>query len=408
MDAEIPTLAICIPTFNRSRYLENLLRTFHEESGDLSHSFEFIISDNASEDNTSAMIEPWLETLPIRYFRQDTNIGPHPNLAFAYEQSRSPFTMYLADDDLLDVRGLDAALGVLLSDPEIVALYAPWTLVDLVNNKTLSKFYDIAADTKVMRGNFLHLLSLILQNHIFAEISIFRTEAFRSLFPTPSAGAHWAFTVPGEYLSLGNVMFCKTPFYKSVTNYFPGVQRDQLGVEEVETAWDGYRGGLEHLLGLCMTNMTEKNLAILNNSIREFVTLRMSVALRIRIAKGRDPVETYYLASRLRGLGALDHLPKPLNAIRSEAVLWFITHEPTLIDGMQRLALVGGFEPSVRDHLNAISDLQAIILEAIPDDLENTLIVFKGNRAAHAIDVDGLRSRSNRMVFEEDLLNKFL
>jgi len=408
MEAEVPTLAICIPTFNRSRYLENLLRTFHEERGDLSHSFEFIISDNASEDNTSAMVETWMDRLPIRYFRQDTNIGPHPNLAFAYEQSRSPFTMYLADDDLLDVRGLDAALGTLVSDPEIVVLYAPWTLVDLVNNKTLSKFYDIAADTKVMRGNFLHLLSLILQNHIFAEISIFKTEAFRSLFPTPPAGAHWAFTVPGEYLSLGNVMFCKTPFYKSVTNYFPGAQRDQLGVEEVETAWDGYRGGLEHLLGLCMANMTEKNLEILNNSIREFVTLRMSVALRIRIAKGRDPVENYYLASRLRGLGALDHLPKPLNAIRSEAVLWFITHEPALTDGMHKLALVGGFEPSVQGHLNAISDLRAITLDSIPDDLENTLIVFKGNRAAYTIDFENLRSRANRLVFEEDLLNKFL
>lgn len=408
MDIDRPTLAICVPTFNRSRYLENLLRTFHEEAGEFSHSFEFIISDNASEDNTSAMIEPWLEKLPIRYFRQDTNIGPHPNLAFAYDQSQSPFTMYLADDDLIDVRGLGTALDILLSEPEIVALYAPWTLVDLVNKKTLSKFYDIPADTKVMRGNFLHLLSLILQNHIFAEISIFKTEAFRNLFPTPAAGAHWAFTVPGEYLSLGNVMFCNTPFYKSVTNYFPGVQREQLGVEEVETAWDGYRGGLEHLLGLCMPNLNEKNLEILNNSIREFVTLRMSVALRIRIAKGRDPVENYYLASRLRGLGALEHLPKPFNSIRSEAVLWFITHEPTLIGGMRQLALVGGFEPSVRDHLNTISDVETIILDVIPDDMENTLFVFKGNRAAHDMDVGRLRARSNRLVFEEDLLNKFL
>lgn len=408
MDIDRPTLAICIPTFNRSRYLENLLRTFHEESMNFPHSFEFIISDNASEDNTSAMVEQWREKLPIRYFRQDTNIGPHPNLAFAYEQSRSPFTMYLADDDLIDVGGLGAALDKLLSDPEIVALYAPWTLVDLVNNKTVTKFYDIPADTKVMRGNFLHLLSLILQNHIFSEISIFKTEAFRRLFPTPAAGAHWAFTVPGEYLSLGNVMFCKTPFYKSVTNYFPGVQREQLGVEEVETAWDDYRGGLEHLLGLCMANMTEKNLEILNNSIREFVTLRMSVALRIRIAKQRDPIESYYLASRLRGLGALQHLPKPFNTIRSEAVLWFITHEPVLIDGMQKIVLIGGFEPSVREHLNAICDLEVTILETVPGNMEKALFVFKGNRAAHDMDADDLRSRSNRLVFEEDLLNKFL
>jgi len=407
MEAEVPTLAICIPTFNRSRYLENLLQTVHRERGKFRHSYEIIISDNASADNTEAMIEPWLDKLPIRYFRQDKNIGPFRSLAFAYEQSDSPFTMYLADDDLLDIDGLNAAMDTLLADPETVVLYAPWTLIDLVNNKVLQNFYELPADNKVMRGNFLHLLSLILQNHIFAEISIFRTEAYRSLLPIPSDCAHWAFTVPAEYLSLGNVMFCRKPFYKSVTNYFPGQKREQLGVDEVETAWDSYRGGLEHLVGLCTPHLNEKNLEILNNSIREFVILRMSVALKIRMAKGRNPINCYYLASRLRGLGALQLLPKPWNTIRSEAVLWFISHEPTLIDGMRQIALIGEFEESIRDHLNAISDTKAIHLQDLPHEIEFTLLVFKGSRLTNDIDVAHLRARSNRIVFEEELLNKF-
>lgn len=401
-------LAICIPTFNRARYIGNLLETLHADIQGFPHSYEIVISDNASEDDTEAVVGQWLDKLPVRYFRQETNIGPHNSLAFAFGQSRGRYSMYLADDDLIDVPGLDAALTTLTSNPDAVILYAPWTLVDLVNDKTLSNFYELPGDTTVQRGNYLHMLSLILQNHIFAEIAIFQTDAFRRRFPRSNDLAHWAFTVPSEYLSVGNVIFAAKPFYRSVTNYFADERRHQLGTEEVEVSWDAYRGGLEHLLGLCISVLSEQNLELLRSSMHEFLIRRMLVALKFRIVRGRDPIETYYLASRLRGMGALSRLPKPFDEIRSEAALWFVTHDSTLVDGKTQIALVGGFDPSVAETLQSITDLDLLFFDTVPKGAENTLFIVKGSAASPGVDLERAKAASNKVFFETDLLNKFL
>ena len=49
-----------------------------------------------------------------------------------------------------------------------------------------------------------------------------------------------------DYLSFGDVIFLETPFYLFVTHYFDDEVRTQAGNEQVEYAWDSYRGGLEY------------------------------------------------------------------------------------------------------------------------------------------------------------------
>ena len=40
--------------------------------------------------------------------------------------------------------------------------------------------------------------------------------------------------------------------------------------------------------------------------IQQMIAVRMNVAIRLRHANKRDPVDTYHLAMRLRGLGYLE------------------------------------------------------------------------------------------------------
>ena len=47
-----PVLSICVPTFNRARYLECLLEDLASKIGELGCSYELLIGDNASEDET--------------------------------------------------------------------------------------------------------------------------------------------------------------------------------------------------------------------------------------------------------------------------------------------------------------------------------------------------------------------
>ena len=67
----------------------------------------------------------------------------------------------------------------------------------------------------------------------------------------------------------------------------------------------------------------EKHLAILG-LINNFISERISVALRLKINSGRDDIDIYHLGCRLRGLGYDHLLPIPLDVLSLKATLFFI------------------------------------------------------------------------------------
>jgi glycosyltransferase involved in cell wall biosynthesis len=70
-------LSICIPTYNRSNYLEQtILSIIHQDSFVLRTDIEIVISDNCSTDNTKEVVEKFIFFHPnkIRYFRNEINI----------------------------------------------------------------------------------------------------------------------------------------------------------------------------------------------------------------------------------------------------------------------------------------------------------------------------------------------
>ena len=408
MKSEETMLAICIPTWNRARYLDNLLKNLVEDLKDFPHSYEIIISDNASTDNTKEVVESWSDALPIRFYRQKENIGMFGNPRFIIENSHSKYSMILADDDLIDVEGLKLAIDTLIGEPEAVILYAPWTLYDLLHDKVLTNFYTMKNDAVIAQRNFIHLISLILQNHIFAEICIVHSETYRNLMPRENGLSYWSFTIPAEYLNVGKVIFSKTPFYKSVTNYFPDHQRQQCGHLAAEDAWDSYRGGLEHLLGLARPGLTEENIVMLQAEIGKFVLNRMLVSLRLRINASQDPIENYYLASRIRGLGASAHLPQPFELIKSHAALWFVTHDESLLEGMEQIILVGDYEAAIADYLGTITDFKISRFAEFPDNVRNAIVILKGGTDQYDYDPSSEKERNNKIVIETHLMNKFL
>lgn len=71
-------LSICIPTYNRAKYLDITLNRITQEDIFLNtDKIEIVISDNASEDNTQEVCEYYAKLYPqkIKYYRQQENIG---------------------------------------------------------------------------------------------------------------------------------------------------------------------------------------------------------------------------------------------------------------------------------------------------------------------------------------------
>ncbi len=84
-----PLLSICIPTFNRCEYLKNTIRSIVIQPEFLDGKVELIICDNASEDDTTSVVEEFLKNFPkIRYYRNDYNLGASENFLLALSRAK--------------------------------------------------------------------------------------------------------------------------------------------------------------------------------------------------------------------------------------------------------------------------------------------------------------------------------
>ena len=404
-----PLVSLCIPTYNRSRYLKSLLDTLGQQLSAFPYPYELVISDNASTDDTPQVIQAYAGMLPIRAIRQSENIGCFPNVQFVTTQAAGRYMIYLSDDDCVLGEPLARAIAVMEADPAIAITYAPWMLYDLVDQKPQGQFYSVPHDLRIARGQHGEFLGHILRHHIFPEIHIARTDVLQRLMPRINEHAFYAFTQAADYLAQGAVLIRQEPFYVSMTRYFADETRSQAGNQEVEYAWDRYRGGLEYLMARAGAAIGTEERAGFHLRIQHMIAVRMSVAIRLRHAHARDPIDTYTIAMRLKGMGYEAMLPVPMATLASAATLHFLLKDPVLNRGMQRLVCVGAFDPAARDYLNRHAEHPVEFLARLPKEgtLANALL-FIGEQ----VDDDELsqpqRQASNlNVVRERDLCQRF-
>lgn len=102
MEQHKPLLSICIPTYNRSAYLEICLQNFCEQLKQYSKEIELIVSDNCSIDNTDEIVERFIKGgNKITYLRNETNIGPDANIVECVKKCNGDFFWVFGDDDHL-------------------------------------------------------------------------------------------------------------------------------------------------------------------------------------------------------------------------------------------------------------------------------------------------------------------
>jgi abequosyltransferase len=111
MQTERPLLTIAVPTYNRSRYLGELLEALRPQLADEGR-VELLIFDNASPDDTPAVVEDFCRRgLAFRYCRNETNLGADGNFVRCYEEARGEYVWILGDDDIPLPGGLAVVLG---------------------------------------------------------------------------------------------------------------------------------------------------------------------------------------------------------------------------------------------------------------------------------------------------------
>ena len=92
-----PVLSICLSTFNRARYLDCLLQDLVTHIGELGCTYELLIGDNASEDQTPEVVRRYESQLAMRYIRRPQNVGPERNRSQLLGAAKGRYVVFLAD-----------------------------------------------------------------------------------------------------------------------------------------------------------------------------------------------------------------------------------------------------------------------------------------------------------------------
>ena len=100
-------LSICIPNYNRGKYLNNCLYSILLAKSFSSLKFEICISDNGSKENISSIIKYYKKKgLPISYKRNTKNLGFGANFYKVVKMAKGEFIWLIGNDDLLYVHTL--------------------------------------------------------------------------------------------------------------------------------------------------------------------------------------------------------------------------------------------------------------------------------------------------------------
>jgi len=116
-----PLLTIAIPTFNRSGLLAGLLAMLEPQLLQFPQ-IELLISNNASEDDTSSVVAATAErfaalNIPFEFHNHTASLGGDGNFNFCFQQARGHFFWLCGDDDFI-LPGSVAQVIRHLQDPQ--------------------------------------------------------------------------------------------------------------------------------------------------------------------------------------------------------------------------------------------------------------------------------------------------
>ncbi len=111
-------LTVAIPTFNRAKLLDKCLEAMLSQiSDDIKGSIELIVSDNDSKDNTTEIVNKYINKgFAINYYKNSENIGADRNIAACFLKAKAKYVWVFSDDDFILPGYLKLIFDLLKSD----------------------------------------------------------------------------------------------------------------------------------------------------------------------------------------------------------------------------------------------------------------------------------------------------
>jgi glycosyltransferase involved in cell wall biosynthesis len=150
-----PDLSICIPTHNRAIYLREALQSIFESVKGYEDRVELVISDNASTDETAAIVKGFQRSYPmLRYMRNEKDIGGNRNCAHIARMATGSYVWVFGDDDKVAPDAIPMVLKKIRSGHNlIICNFATYT--ESFARRVRASFYSPNARQRVRDHNEL-------------------------------------------------------------------------------------------------------------------------------------------------------------------------------------------------------------------------------------------------------------
>jgi glycosyltransferase involved in cell wall biosynthesis len=186
--ASAPLVSIGLPVRDGQRYVRAALESLLAQT---LTDFEVIICDNNSNDDTPAICREYAaRDSRIRYYRNDTDLGPAANHNRCFEYSRGKYFKWHAHDDLIAPDFLQKCVAVLEGDSQIVNCHTLTRVVD--ENGVFVRDYEFRTqtDSPCVSRRFGRLINVSHRQHVGYEIfGVWRRDALAQT-PLEKADAH--------------------------------------------------------------------------------------------------------------------------------------------------------------------------------------------------------------------------
>lgn len=174
-------LSICIPTFNRSEFLQKAISSVLAQSY---NDFELVIVDNASTDDTQKVVALFKDNR-IRYFRNNENLGLGLNWNQCISLANGEFICIFHDDDLMLPENLKMKMEYFSKNPSLRLIHSNVNRIDAADKvigKHWAKRHKENYYSRAGKELFMQLLledspicspSVIVRKEVFNKVGLF-------------------------------------------------------------------------------------------------------------------------------------------------------------------------------------------------------------------------------------------
>ena len=170
-------ISICIPTYNRARYLETLLDILINLP---KQNYELIVVDNKSTDNTFELLKN-KKYQNVKFFQNPKNLGMVNNWNRCIELASGDYIIIVHDDDIVTPNLFIEYRKILKKYPDVDLIFSYAGIID-ENAQTQGYYKSLKGDILfcksslfklLLRENFIHASGVLVKKESYQKVGKF-------------------------------------------------------------------------------------------------------------------------------------------------------------------------------------------------------------------------------------------